>query len=175
MSHKTKTVGSRKNLGRRLLNWLLQGLLLVTLLTLLHLWQTRHAASGDAPPLTGRTLSGEFFDLSAQADTPIIVHFWATWCPVCRLELDNLADLYPQYPLISVAMLSGTETDVQAFLQPRGLQLPVINDPQGRLAKSWGVTGVPATFIVDSGKQISFVEVGYTSGLGLRMRYWWAK
>ena len=51
----------------------------------------------------------------------------------------------------------------------------MVNDPDGRLAGAWGVHAVPATFIVDTNGEIRFVEVGYTTGLGLRLRLWLAE
>jgi peroxiredoxin len=154
---------------------LLQGLILVVLLYLIHLWQTRELVTGLAPPLEGVTLDGEHFELAdAAREVPRVVHFWATWCPVCRLELDNIAELLPEHTLISVAMVSGSEQEIRQFLDAEGLRLPVIADPQGRLAHRWGVGGVPTTFILDRENNIRFVEVGYTTGLGLRARLWWS-
>jgi hypothetical protein len=55
------------------------------------------------------------------------------------------------------------------------MELPVISDPQGGIANTWGVKGVPTTFILDGEGKIRFVEVGYTTGLGLRARLWLAR
>ena len=38
----------------------------------------------------------------------------------------------------------------------------------------WGVRAVPASFVVDGTGQIRYVEVGYTTGIGLRLRLWLA-
>jgi peroxiredoxin len=141
----------------------------------MHLWQTRDAVTGKAPPLSGQTLAGESFTLTDQTGAPQVVHFWATWCPVCRFELDNIAALLPDHGLITVAMMSGSETEIQTFLESRSLQIPVIVDPAGQLANSWGVTGVPTTFILDAQNNIRFIEVGYTTRLGLRTRLWWSR
>jgi len=50
----------------------------------------------------------------------------------------------------------------------------VLNDPDGVIATRWGVRAVPASFIVDGAGQIRFVEIGYTTGIGLRLRLWLA-
>ncbi len=160
---------------RRLLGWMFEILLLICVVYLLHLWQTRDTAAGKAPLLIGQTLAGESFDLAGMQGEPVFVYFWATWCPVCRLESGAIDDLVGDYPLITVAMQSGSEALIQNYLDENDLKFPVISDPDGRLASRWGVTGVPATFLVDAEGNIQFVEVGYTTGLGLRARMWWLK
>jgi len=170
----TRLEQTRKPWPRRVLGWLLQASVLLILLLLVHLWQTRDVASGIAPALVGRTLQGERF-ASAGSQAPLLVHFWATWCPVCRLELDNIAGLLPEHRVISVAMMSGAEAEIAAFLREQEVDLPVISDPQGGIANTWGVKGVPTTFILDGEGKIRFVEVGYTTGLGLRARLWLAR
>lgn len=166
---------SGKTLSRRLLGWVLQSLLLLVLVFVVHLWQTRHVVTGVAPPLSGQLLEGGRFSLSSEFDTPLVVHFWATWCPLCRLELDNIAALHPEYQVITVAMMSGSDAEIIDFLRINEVNFPVISDPQGKLAHAWGVTGVPATFVLDKEKRIRFVEVGYTTSLGLRWRIWWSQ
>lgn len=166
---------SGKTLPRRLLGWALQGLFLFALVFAVHLWQTRQVATGPAPPLTGQLLDGERFDLSAWHDRPYVVHFWATWCPLCRLELDNIAGLQPDYPVVTVAMMSGADHEILQFLSENEVNFPVLSDPHGIHANAWGVTGVPATFILDRERKIRFVAVGYTTSLGLRWRIWWSQ
>jgi thiol-disulfide isomerase/thioredoxin len=120
-------------------------------------------------------LQGGGFDLAAAQAGPLVVHFWATWCPVCRLELDNIADLQPEHPVISVAMMSGSDEEIVAYLRDKDVSLPVIPDPQGSIARTWGVSGVPATFVLDEKGMIRFVAIGYTTSLGLRARLWLAQ
>jgi len=74
-----------------------------------------------------------------------------------------------------VAMQSGSDDEVAQYMQKEALSFPVLNDPEGVLAAQWGVRGVPASFIVDTAGRIRFVEVGYTTGIGLRLRLWLAR
>ena len=164
---------SSKPLKRRLLGWGFEILLLISVVYLVHLWQTRDTAAGQSPPLTGQTLTGETFDLANLQGRSAIVHFWATWCPVCRLESDTIDNLVGDYPLITIAMQSGSESGIQNYLDDNELSFPVISDPDGRLASRWGVSGVPTTFFIDAQGIIRFVEVGFTTGLGMRARLWW--
>jgi len=153
---------------------LLELLVLLLMLLVLEAFLTRNAASGMAPPFSAQTIQGESFDLQSLHGHPAVLHFWATWCPICELEQGTIGALAEDYPFISVAMQSGSAEEVRAYLQAQGMDYPVVNDPGGVLAKRYGVTGVPATFILDESGMVRFVTRGYTSSLGLRIRLWFA-
>ena len=78
------------------------------------------------------------------------------------------------YPVVTVAMQSGSDREVQDHVTENNLRFPVINDQSGELSRRFGVSVVPTTFIVNRSGDISFVEVGYTSETGLRARLWLA-
>jgi thiol-disulfide isomerase/thioredoxin len=157
---------------RRLKGWFVQLLVLIMTLFLIHLWQTRNLVEGHAPSLSGQTLHGEWFDLEKQTEWPLLIHFWATWCPVCKFETGGIASMSEDYPVVTIAMQSGSKQDVARFLDEHHFHLPVINDPDGVLADTWAVTGVPTSFIVDRGGRIRFSSVGYTLPVTLRIRLW---
>lgn len=161
-------------LKQRLPKLLLELALLLVLVIALEAFLTRHAVSGKAPPFEGVTLSGEHFDLNSFQGQPAVIHFWATWCPVCSLEHGMIDNLAQGYPVMTIAMQSGEAEEVLAALQAEGVDYPVINDPQGTLARLYGVSGVPASFVLDSQGEVRFVTRGYTSGWGMRMRLWLA-
>lgn len=149
--------------------------LLVLVLFGVRAWQQRDVATGAAPPLTGTVLDGSAYALAAHSGEPVLVHFWATWCAICRLEQSSIDALAKDARVITVAMQSGTALEVERHLLEQALHFPVINDPDGAIATAWGVHAVPASFIVDPSGRIRFVEVGYTTQLGLRARLWLAQ
>lgn len=109
--------------------------------------------------------------LSAQANQqPTVLHFWATWCPTCKLEAPNLESIQDQAHVITVAVNSGDDQTLQQFMQERGYTYPVVNDPKGALAKQFNVEAFPTTFIYDSNGTLRFVEVGYSTTVGLKAR-----
>jgi thiol-disulfide isomerase/thioredoxin len=153
----------------------IEALLLIMVVTGIRLWQQRDMASGAAPALQGTILTGQPYVLSARPARPVLVHFWATWCPVCRAEQGSIADIAQYDPdVITVAMQSGKAEEVAAYMKEQGIVFPVLNDADGSIANAWGVHAVPASFIVAPDGQIQFVEVGYTTGVGLRLRLWWS-
>ena len=162
---------------RRVLRYAVELVVVLVIILGVRVWQQQGVASGPAPALAGVLLDGEkYFSLSLAAlnGQPVLVHFWATWCPVCRAEQGSIEALAKEYPTITVAMQSGDAGAVAAHLNKEALSFPVLNDPDGTIAAQWGVRAVPASFVVDGAGRIRCVEVGYTTGVGLRLRLWWA-
>lgn len=126
------------------------------------------------PPINEKMISGEYLDLKTLEGKPLLIHFWATWCPVCKAEADNIERLSSHYNVVTFAVRSGNDAEIAAFMQERGLDYRVINDRDGDWAGRFSVKAYPTTFIFDSDGQISSSEVGYTSTLGLALRMWWA-
>lgn len=138
-------------------------------------WQQRDMVSGMAPPLSGITLDGSAYSLPAKPAQPVLVHFWATWCPICRTEQGSIEAIAQDHPnTITIAMQSGSTVKVGKHVVEQGLHFPVVNDADGRISAAWGVHAVPASFVIGTDGRIRFVEVGYTTGVGLRLRLWLA-
>ena len=159
---------------RRRWRWLAEFLVLLVVLFGVHLYQTRTTASGAAPPLAGVGLHGEALDLQALRGRTVLVQFWATWCPVCRMQEGSIQAIAADWPLLSVALEDTPVDALQAYMNREGLSFPVIRDVDGSLAARYGVRGTPTSFVVDQAGNIRFTEVGYTTEWGLRLRLWWA-
>lgn len=150
-------------------------LVLVIVVAGIRWWQHRDMNSGAAPALQGLTLAGQPYTLAARPGKPVLVHFWATWCPICRAEQGSIAAIAHDYPnVITVAMQSGTPQEVSRHMHEQGIDFPVVNDQDGMLSGAWGVHAVPVSFIIAPDGQVRFIEVGYTTGIGLRLRLWLA-
>ena len=163
---------SRRKIWRRRA---IEVLLFVVLIAGIRTWQQRDMPSGVAPPLSGIRLDGSVYSLPARPAQPVLVQFWATWCSICRMEQGSIDAIVADHPnTITVAMQSGSAAEVRRHLAEQGLHFPVLNDADGRLSAAWGVHAVPASFIIGRDGRIRFVEVGYTTGPGLRLRLWLA-
>ena len=112
--------------------------------------------------------------LHVEQDKPIMIHFWATWCPVCKAEIDNIQSISKDYQVITIAVKSGSDEDIQSYLDERDLDFKFINDSDGFFAEQFNVNIYPTTFIYDKDKNMLFSDVGYTSTWGLRLRMLWA-
>jgi peroxiredoxin len=71
---------------------------------------------------------------------------------------------------LTIAVNSGDNTKVKAYLKERGLNFKVLNDIDGAWAKQFKVEVFPTTFIYDSRGELKFTEVGYTTTAGLLAR-----
>lgn len=107
------------------------------------------------------------------ASRPQLLHFWATWCHVCRLEESGIDALAKDFRVVTVAVLSGNAVDLAEYQRQRALSFPVVVDETGELAERWGVQAFPTTIILDREGRIDTVLAGYSSEWGLRLRLWW--
>jgi len=167
---------STKSRGRawRLASWLLQIGAFLLLFVLLRAWLARDLALGPAPEFSAYLLDNTPVALADYRGAPMLLHFWATWCAICRLEEGEIVRVSQRYPVLTVAMQSGTALDVYHHLNARERELAVVNDPNAQLAALYGVKAVPSTFIIDHQGRIVFRKQGYAPPLELRMRLWLA-
>lgn len=151
----------------------IEALIFVIVIVGIRAWQQRDVVSGAAPALAGVLLDGSAY--APPGGRPVLVHFWATWCPVCSAEQGSIQSLSQDgYEVVTVAMQSGSSSEVVRHMTEQRLSFPVLNDADGRVSAAWGVHAVPASFIVGRDGQIRFVEIGYTTEIGLRLRLWLA-
>lgn len=107
-------------------------------------------------------------------DKPILVHFWATWCPTCKIEAGNIERVSKDYEVITIASQSGSKEEIQKYLEKNNLTFKVVNDLDGEFASQFNISAYPTTFIYNKDKNMTFSEVGYTSTFGLFTRMWWS-
>ena len=107
-------------------------------------------------------------------DKPVLVHFWATWCPICEFEAKNIEKLSKDYEVLTIATQSGSKENIQNYLKKHNLNFKVVNDEDGFYQRTFNIKAFPTTLIYDDNKILKFSEVGYTSTLGLYARMWWA-
>ena len=117
-----------------------------------------------------RDIESNKIDFSKYKDAPLVVHFWATWCPTCKLEASNIDKISYEYNLITIAVNSGTNRELDSYMKQKSLSYRVINDRDGALAQKFNITAYPTTLIYDSKGKLKFTEVGYSTTLGLKAR-----
>lgn len=152
--------------------WVVKFVLIIALLYAFRLYQQHGLTGGRAKPLPGETLNIAQTTRDTQRDRSRIIHFWATWCEVCKAMNGNIAALSAEKNVVTVASLSGNAEQVRDYLRDNRLTMPVVVDPRGRLAASYGVNAFPTTMVVDKKGKIRLAEVGYTTEIGLRVRLW---
>ncbi len=151
-----------------------QVLLVILVLVAIRTYIQRDVVAGVAPMISKQLLDGSPVSLVQFRGAPVLVHFWASWCGICRLEEQSINAIAKDHALLTIAMQSGDNEEIGAYLRAQGLSFPVVSDPDGRIASSYGIQGVPASFILDAEGHIRFVELGYSTEAGLRLRLWLA-
>lgn len=121
-------------------------------------------------PITGRTLTGA--PRALPDGKPVVIHVWATWCGVCKVEEPNVKALADDARVISIASMSGHPSLVARYVREHGLPYEVLSDPNGDLAHALGVSAFPTTLFVNADGVVVAREVGYVTTLGLRARWW---
>ncbi len=126
------------------------------------------------PSLNVTLLDNSNYNLTANKNSkPLLVHFWATWCPTCSLEAANIESISKDYEVITIAVKSDRDKIID-YVLANDLNFKVVNDNEGLLARKFNISAYPTTFIYDKNAELVFSEVGYTSTFGLWLRMWWA-
>ena len=124
--------------------------------------------SNQLPNLEVRLLDGSMFE--QKEGKPLVLHFWADWCRVCKVEAPNIETLSKEYEVLTIAVKSGSNEKVKAYMKERGLTFKVLNDVNGEWANKFKVEMFPTTFIYSAKGELKFTEVGYTTTAGLLAR-----
>jgi thiol-disulfide isomerase/thioredoxin len=120
---------------------------------------------GDVMTLDFTSLQGEKFDLAKLKDKVVLVDFWATWCGPCIAELPNVQKAYADYhdkgfEIVGISLDRAADREkLEKFIKEKKMPWPQAFDGEGwgnAIAKKYGITSIPATFLV--GKDGKIVE-----------------
>jgi peroxiredoxin len=112
------------------------------------------------PDLEGNPVSlGDF------QGQPVIINFWATWCPPCRIEMPELQTVYETYQdqgLVILALNQDETADIAKayFVDEMGLTFTPLLDDNSAISTAYGNFGLPTTFFVDGDGTIAVVHRG---------------
>ena len=107
-----------------------------------------------APDFALKDLSGREVRLADLRGKVVLLNFWATWCPPCREEIPSMMQLNQamagkQFQMVAVSINEGGAQEVGAYFKQSGNTLPALLDTTQAVAKRYGLTGVPETFVID--------------------------
>lgn len=106
-----------------------------------------------APDFTLATPDGGELTLSDLKGTPVILNFWATWCPPCRAEIPALEAAWRSFDGAGIILgvdVQESPDAVTAFMQNLDMTYPVVLDPDTRIARLYQVRAYPTTYFIDS-------------------------
>jgi peroxiredoxin len=152
------------------------------ILAVLGLWlalgayQTRRHAGGSgdpAPDFTLTDLAGRRVALHDFRHQKIVLHFFATWCGVCKAELPSVrrvhASLDEDEVLLAIAADSDDPEALRRFASEHDLRYPILLATDDVLS-SYGVDRYPTNYYLNGDGSVSSSTVGLSTLLGMKLR-----
>lgn len=92
----------------------------------------------------------------------VVINFWATWCPPCRVEMPALQQVQRAMPDVVVLGVNQQESadTVARFMREEGLDFPIVLDTAGEVNRLYRVRALPTTYFVDAGGVIRDIVYG---------------
>ena len=151
---------------------IMQFMLVILAIFAIRAWQQHDLAQGIVPNFTSKSITGK--SLSSHANEATLIHFWATWCGMCRLENSNIQSVSKDYRVLNIALQSGSDAELKKYASKYNMKIDnIINDNSASLASLFAVKATPSSFFISKDNHIKFSEVGYVTTLGYRLRLWW--
>lgn len=121
-------------------------------------------ATGEAPDFELTTFDGQVVRLSDLRGKGVVINFWASWCDPCRDEAELLERTWRQEKENGIVFIGvdylDQEPAARAYLAEFDITYPNGMDLQSKIARRYGIQGVPETFFVDPNGRIVDVVVG---------------
>lgn len=127
-------------------------------------WSTPGPAA--APNFSIANIHGGRINLDDFKGSLVYVDFWASWCGPCRKSFPFMEELQQQYgdDLAVIAInMDKEEGDAHRFLADHEVTFLIGHDPNGDVAKQFGVIAMPSSFIIDRDGLIQEAHTGFKS------------
>ncbi len=107
-----------------------------------------------APPMQAQDILGKPVNKDNWAGKVVLVNFWATWCPPCRVEIPELLELKKEYKdqleIVGISEDDDPPESVLKFARQKGMTYPIVMATQELIDAYGGVAALPTTFLVDT-------------------------
>ncbi|HKN19366.1 MAG TPA: TlpA disulfide reductase family protein [Dissulfurispiraceae bacterium] len=133
--------------------------------------RTEKAAVGSAPPFVLSTIKSDRLNLGDYRGKVVLLEFFASWCPPCRMMAPELKSVYEKYRgkgliVLAIAIDDGPEalSAVKNFVNEFSVPYPVMID-DGTVSRQYQVISIPTSFIIDKQGKITNRHIGLLSDL----------
>ena len=118
-----------------------------------------------APDFTTEDAAGNRVSSRSFRGRVVLLNFWATWCPPCRLEMPSMERLYGEFrgqglEIVAVNFMESREL-VQAFSREQNLTYPMLLDRRSDIAERYGVMRLPETVVIGRSGEVIAKTTGY--------------
>ena len=119
-----------------------------------------------APDFKLQSLDGQTVSLGDFRGKPVLLNFWATWCPPCRFEMPFLQEIFENKEwsgkglVILTIDIGENPSRVKEFMENYDLSFPVLLDTDQNLALEYNIRAIPTTFFIDKDGIIQDIKVG---------------
>ena len=156
-------------------NILITAILIMAVSIVVDIWRNKDLTVSVDNHSIEKTINQHDVDwLTLSYQQPVVLYLWATWCPSCRFVSPSINWLQ-QYQsdlnikVFSVAIRSGDDRLLRAYMNSKEYHFPVINDQKGHISQQLGISATPTIIIVKNGKVFNSTT-GVTTPVGLFAR-----
>jgi peroxiredoxin len=116
------------------------------------------------PDFDGHTVDNREMSLRSLQGKVVALNFWATWCLECRPEMPGFERLHREFSARGLAVIGINaregSTAIREYAKELGLTFPLLLDDSGKINSSYGVIGLPTTFLIDRDGRAVALAVG---------------
>src|SRR4030042_6315431 len=113
----------------------------------------RFQARKEASPFSLKDLNGKQVSLNEYKGNPLLLFFWASWCPACKEDIALLEKFFGknrgQIEILTIAIDGEKERRVRNVVKDHRINLPVLLDKKEQVARTYGVRMIPTAFLIN--------------------------
>lgn len=148
------------------------GVMFIAVYTAINWW--RQPVMPAQPELQLTDYKGQVVNLETLSHaSPVLVYFWGTWCPVCKVTSPKVNAIAQSntYPVVTIATQSGNNQALDTYMATNGFTFITINDDTGKLFSDWKGQVTPSYVILKDGEMTQGLT-GVQPEWSLRLRLW---
>lgn len=125
----------------------------------------------EAPDFSLKDLSGQSISLSDYRGKKVILNFWATWCPPCKVEMKDFQTFHLQkkdQDIVILAVNIDPKSNVKGYIKKMGISFQVVLDEGDEVNEQYEVFAVPTTYFINEN---GIIKDKYFSSMPLDLLY----